>query len=173
LNPISIIVILSCLKFEIFSNEMFCLICMEAIPLCLLLNKLHVVKHNRFLLIQIVLLHVCYMFRPVRRPSSGISAFIRLILLYLPLYLLISSSIRFLYWHAWWWPKYRPKHVVHMSKHNVNQRSVVFFWISVFYLWIAMYSCVMTLGISASCIICFSLKYFFVKHHRHMEHGNM
>jgi hypothetical protein len=38
----------------------------EATLLCLLLNKLH-------FLIQIVPLHVCYMFRPVLKPSSAMS----------------------------------------------------------------------------------------------------
>jgi len=45
---------------------------MEAIPLCLLLNKLHLFSRTQhiFILIQIVPLHVCCMFRPVLRPYS-------------------------------------------------------------------------------------------------------
>jgi hypothetical protein len=48
---------------------------MEANPVCLLLNKVHLFSliQNRFILIQIVPLHVCYIFRPVRRPSPGMS----------------------------------------------------------------------------------------------------
>jgi len=39
------------------------------------LNKLHLFcrTQRRFILIQIEPLHVCYMFRPVLRPSSGMS----------------------------------------------------------------------------------------------------
>jgi hypothetical protein len=50
---------------------------MEAIPLCLLLSKLHLrspTQHS-FVFIQIVPSHVYYMFRPVLRPSSGISIY--------------------------------------------------------------------------------------------------
>jgi hypothetical protein len=48
---------------------------MEAIPLFLLLNKLHLFSRSqhRFILIQIVPLYVCHMFRSVLRPSSGMS----------------------------------------------------------------------------------------------------
>jgi len=35
--------------------------------------------------------------------------------------LIISSFVRFLYGHAWRRPKYRPKHVSHMSRYNLNQ----------------------------------------------------
>jgi hypothetical protein len=40
---------------------------MEPTPLCLLQNNLHIFiqTHHRFILVQIVLLHVCYMFWPV------------------------------------------------------------------------------------------------------------
>jgi len=43
---------------------------MEAIPLCLLLNKLHLIgrKQHRYILIQIVPVYLCYMLRPVLRP---------------------------------------------------------------------------------------------------------
>jgi hypothetical protein len=45
---------------------------MEATPFCLLLNKLHLFSQtqNRFILIQIAPLNVCYMFRSVLRPST-------------------------------------------------------------------------------------------------------
>jgi len=38
-----------------------------------------------------------------------------------PLDFILSFFVRCLYWHAWWWPKYRPKHVAHMQSHNLNQ----------------------------------------------------
>jgi len=46
---------------------------MGAIPLRLLVNKRHLFSRtqHRFILIQIAPLRVCYMFRPVLRPSSG------------------------------------------------------------------------------------------------------
>ena len=31
-----------------------------------------------------------------------------------PSIIITSSSVWFLYWHAWGWPRYRPKHVAHM-----------------------------------------------------------
>jgi hypothetical protein len=48
---------------------------MEATPFCLLLNKLQLFRRTQlwFILIKNVPLHVCYMFRPVFRPSSGMS----------------------------------------------------------------------------------------------------
>jgi len=48
---------------------------MKAIPLCLLLNKLHLLSltQHRFILIQIVTFNMCYMFQLVLRPSSGMS----------------------------------------------------------------------------------------------------
>jgi hypothetical protein len=48
---------------------------MEAIPSCSLQNKLHLFSLTQygFILIQIVPLHACYMFRPVLRPFSGMS----------------------------------------------------------------------------------------------------
>ena len=54
-------------KYDIHS------IFMDAIALCLLLNKLHLFSRtqHRFILIQIVPLKVCYTFRPVLKPSSG------------------------------------------------------------------------------------------------------
>jgi hypothetical protein len=46
---------------------------MEALPLCLLLNKLRLFSRtkNSYIFIQIVTLHVTYTFWSVRRPSSG------------------------------------------------------------------------------------------------------
>jgi hypothetical protein len=48
---------------------------MEAIPLCLLLGKLHLYSatQRRFVFIKIVPSHVYYMFWPVLEPSSGMS----------------------------------------------------------------------------------------------------
>jgi hypothetical protein len=48
---------------------------MEAIPLCLLLNKtrLFSATQRRFILSQTVPLHACFIFRPVCRPSSDMS----------------------------------------------------------------------------------------------------
>jgi hypothetical protein len=49
---------------------------MEAILLCLLANQIHLLSRTqrRFILLQILLLHVvCFMFRPVLGPSSGMS----------------------------------------------------------------------------------------------------
>jgi len=47
---------------------------MEVILLCSLLNKLQLFsRRQQFILIQILLLYVCCMFRPVLRPSSGMS----------------------------------------------------------------------------------------------------
>ena len=48
---------------------------MEAIPLCLSLNKTHLfsITLHRFILAQTVPLHACYMSRPEFRPSLGMS----------------------------------------------------------------------------------------------------
>ena len=48
---------------------------MEATPSCLLVNKTQILSltQKRFILIKFLHLHECYMFRPVLRPSSGIS----------------------------------------------------------------------------------------------------
>jgi len=49
---------------------------MEATPLCLLLHQLHLLSRtqHRFILIQIVPLHMRHTFRPVLgKPSSGMS----------------------------------------------------------------------------------------------------
>jgi hypothetical protein len=32
---------------------------------------------------------------------------------------------RFLYWYAWWWPKYRPKHVAHIWRHSLSHNKPV------------------------------------------------
>ena len=48
---------------------------MEAIPLCLLLNKTHLFSLTQHTFIQSILLpsHICYMFRLILRQYSGMS----------------------------------------------------------------------------------------------------
>jgi hypothetical protein len=43
--------------------------------------------------------------------------------------------IIFLYWHAWGWPKYRPKHIAHMERHSLNQIHLCCVWQNEFNLW--------------------------------------
>jgi len=84
--------------------------------LCLLLNKLHLFSttQHRFIVIQLLHLHVAHMFRRVLRPSSDkeiqkpYKIFLCMVFI-----VIVYSSVRFLYLHAWGWPKYRPKHVAH------------------------------------------------------------
>jgi len=56
----------------IFINKLVHAISMEATPLCLLLNKLHlfILTQHRLILFQVVPLNVCYMFRHIMGPSS-------------------------------------------------------------------------------------------------------
>jgi len=54
-------------SYNIFINKFVHAISMEATLMCLLLNKLHlfILTQHRLILIRVVPLHVCYMFRPV------------------------------------------------------------------------------------------------------------
>jgi len=63
------------LDLHVEASNQQAVIFMEAIPLCLLLNKLYLLSRapHRFILIQIVPLHVWYMFWHVFRPSLGMS----------------------------------------------------------------------------------------------------
>ena len=60
---------------EMINKLLWPAIFMEAIPLCLLLSKLHLFSPTQygFVLMHIVPSHVCYVFRPVSRPSAGVS----------------------------------------------------------------------------------------------------
>ena len=120
LSPNALLGILHIMKLKSEASiNWHIVIFVEDNSLCLLLNKLHLFSttQHRFIVIQLLHLHVAHMFRRVLRPSSDkeiqkpYKIFLCMVFI-----VIVYSSVRFLYWHAWGWPKYRPKHVAHMFR---------------------------------------------------------